>query len=422
MTDLPDQVRQLVASETLCDHCLGRCFARQGTGLTNEERGRALRVVLAMSEDREIEEPGSCSICRGGFETVGEWAARAAQRARGYEFQTYLCGTRLPSEIEEAERALWARRAIDPGQAEPLKQEFNREVGRRFGQLLASQGRDVRVDFQEPEIALLIDLERDQLDMTVNPLFLYGRYRKLVRGIPQTKWPCRRCRGRGCPECAYTGKQYPESVEELIAGPVIEATGGEGHAFHGAGREDVDARMLGTGRPFVLEIAAPRRRRLDPRSLEQEINARGRSKVEVSRLRRVKRRAVSAVKALDAEKSYRARVTFDMPVAQAKLDEVLESLVGEIRQRTPERVAHRRTDRVRVRRVYEIRGELVGDEEAMIEARCDGGLYVKELFSGDDGRTRPSVAERLGVGARVVELDVLGIHGDLDLSQDMTDR
>jgi tRNA pseudouridine synthase 10 len=41
--------------------------------------------------------------------------------------------------------------------------------------------------------------------------------------------------------------------------------------------------------------------------------------------------------------------------------------------------------------------------------RCQGGLYVKELISGDDGRTKPSVSEVLGAGARCLELDVISV-------------
>ena len=35
-----------IASRGLCDHCLGRQFARVSTGMTNEERGAILRKAL----------------------------------------------------------------------------------------------------------------------------------------------------------------------------------------------------------------------------------------------------------------------------------------------------------------------------------------------------------------------------------------
>jgi len=44
------------------------------------------------------------------------------------------------------------------------------------------------------------------------------------------------------------------------------------------------------------------------------------------------------------------------------------------------------------------------------EVRTESGAYIKELISGDGGRTRPSVAEILGVDARCEALDVLHIH------------
>jgi tRNA pseudouridine synthase 10 len=277
---------------------------------------------------------------------------------------------------------------------------------------LAAEGRDVEVDFQDPEIVLLLDLERDELELKVNPLFIYGRYRKVVRGIPQTKWPCGRCRGRGCPECDYTGKQYPESVEELIARPIIEVTQGEGHALHGAGREDIDALMLGRGRPFILEIRAPRRRSLDLRALEDEINNRTGGKVEVSGLRFARRKLVEEIKGMEAQKTYRAKVAFERPISRGELGEALPKLVGEISQRTPRRVSHRRADLVRTRRVFAIKGKLFSPQEASLELVCEGGLYVKELISGDEGRTQPSLAGLLRVAARVVELDVVEVRGD----------
>jgi len=56
-------------------------------------------------------------------------------------------------------------------------------------------------------------------------------------------------------KCGGTGKMYPESVEELSSKPLLEAADGESTSFHASGREDIDARMLGTGRPFVIEVS-----------------------------------------------------------------------------------------------------------------------------------------------------------------------
>ena len=43
---------------------------------------------------------------------------------------------------------------------------------------------------------------------------------------------------------------------------------------------------------------------------------------------------------------------------------------------------------------------------------CDGGLYIKELISGDDGRTKPSVSSILNKNCICKELDVLKVHDE----------
>ena len=416
MDDLLRDARGIITGEELCDRCLGRCFAKRGTRLTNPERGRALRVALAMIDDHAPISPEECPLCRGMFRSVDAWADRAAKAVRDVEFDTYLFGTHVPTAVARAEDDLWRRCGLTRGQAEPVKQEFNREVGRAFERKLTENERNVTVDFNEPQVVCFVDFPNEQLQLTIHSLFVYGRYRKLVRGIPQTRWPCKRCRGRGCRHCDHTGKQYPESVEELIARPMVKAAHGEGHALHGAGREDIDARMLGDGRPFVLEINAPKVRRLDLEKLQTEINAQAAEKIEVQGLTNATRHTVCEVKELEARKRYRAWVAFSDVVSADDLQRAVESLSGaDISQRTPTRVSHRRADLVRRRRVHELSAELTDEREAIVELLGDGGLYVKEFISGDDGRSTPSLTEELGVEARVTALDVLEVEAQVSV-------
>jgi len=230
----------------------------------------------------------------------------------------------------------------------------------------------------------------------VASLFIRGRYRKLVRGIPQTRWPCRQCRGRGCPRCQGTGRMYQESVDELIRPAVMEAAAAEDTVFHGAGREDIDARMLGSGRPFIVEAVRPRIRTIDLPALQEEINRRAGGRVEVLDIAPATADMVERLKEAAFVKTYSALVRLGGDVGEEKLKSVLTELVGPVDQRTPARVSHRRADKLRVRKVYsadllEIAGRMV-----RINIKGDSGLYIKELISGDGGRTRPSLSEASG--------------------------
>ena len=49
--ELLESARAVLAEGPVCDACLGRVFAEWSHGLANAERGRALRVTLAMLDD-----------------------------------------------------------------------------------------------------------------------------------------------------------------------------------------------------------------------------------------------------------------------------------------------------------------------------------------------------------------------------------
>jgi tRNA pseudouridine synthase 10 len=432
--DLEEEIlqtaRRIVKLGPICDSCLGRQFAMLSTGLSNAERGRALKTVLAMQassvQDTELLEElakssrcarlalgregddATCWVCLGEMspDNLERWAEKAADAVSGLEHSTFLVGTRMSGLLAENEELLTA----DGGSthAEPMKSELNREVGKLVAKKTGKQ-----VDFQRPEITVQLNLEHREIDLQIASIFLRGRYRKLVRGIPQTRWPCRECRGKGCPRCHGTGRMYPESVDELIRPAVLEATGAEDTVFHGAGREDIDARMLGSGRPFVVEATRPRVRLLDVARLEREINRSSVGKVEVLELGLSRSEEVEQLKSSALEKTYAALISFAEDVSEEKLKSVLNSLKGSVDQRTPTRVSHRRADKHRERKVYSADLVESSGRSARIIIRGDSGLYIKELISGDGGRTEPSLAGILGVDAVVVELDVLDVGGRL---------
>lgn len=427
MTILED-ARRVIDNGPVCDACLGRCFADRSFGLTNDERGHSLRVSVALEDDEPFEAPDEeCWVCEGESDRFDEWAETVADALEGWNFETYQVGTRAPPLVEENEVLLRESAELPEDAGELFKSEFNREVGKRVGVLTETE-----VDFERPDVLALLnveagddeDLSSHAVDVQINSAFLYGRYKKLERDIPQTEWPCRECGGSGkqlaegggeedCDYCGGSGYLYDESVEELTRPPVLEAMDGEEALFHGAGREDVDALMLETGRPFVLEIKRPRTREVDPEALQAEINEFADGKAEVTDLAVARHDMVERVKELDASKTYRMDVEFDADVTEEELQDAISELSGAtIEQDTPQRVDHRRASKTRIREAYDVTGELTDSSHAELEIHGEGGLYIKELVSSDEGRTDPSLAGLLGVDAVVTALDVLAVEGE----------
>jgi tRNA pseudouridine synthase 10 len=428
--DVLEISKKILHEGPVCDNCLGRQFAKLSTGLSNRERGQALKLALALEGDliyktenndsllRELAlcsafgrktlgvggEDEQCWVCLDQFKKLDEWADKAAKALESLEYSTFLVGTKVSGLLSENEEMLWAE--VGTAYAEQLKTELNREVGKRIAEKVQKD-----VDFENPDITITLDLAKNKLELQVRSVYILGRYRKLVRGIPQTRWPCRKCKGRGCERCNFTGKQYQESVDELIRGPVIEAFQAIDTAFHGSGREDIDALMLGNGRPFVVEAKSPERRSTDLEALMRNINEKAAGKVEVRELSFTGKDMIETLKSSKADKTYKLKVTFKEPVSEEKLKSSLEALNGvEISQQTPRRVVHRRADLVRKRHVNDIKlDELTDEGYAYITVNCEGGLYVKELVSGDEGRTKPNLSELLGIPALVEDLDVVNV-------------
>jgi len=435
-----EKALKMLEKHSLCDHCLGRQFAFLGHGLENDERGKAIKNVLLMEAQaflRTKSDEGlrilkilttngfcenaaevlrkmgkhltkkvakTCFLCENSFEMIDDLAKEAVKKLGEYEYSSFLVGIELPVEVEEREDEFKARFDVEYG--ENIRLEFGRLLGKKIAAYSQKP-----VEYRKPDVVVLINPMTKEISVQVNPLYIAGRYKKLARGIPQSKWFCANCRGKGCEKCNWTGKRYPESVEELVSEPILKATGGTKTSFHASGREDVDARMLGEGRPFVIEIAQPKKRFLDLKQIEQAINDHAEGKVEVSGLRFVDKDYVRRLKrAESAQKEYRVTVEFEKEVTDEDLkllEEKLTSII--VKQRTPLRVLHRRADLTREKYIYEVKAKRLSPNRAELKVRCQGGLYVKELVTGDEGRTTPSVSDILGIKAKPIKLDVLKV-------------
>lgn len=390
----------------LCDHCLGRLFAHVGSGTTNQRRGEELRVL--MDQDRASRglppmKHERCWLCEEIFDQVPRFAEAVVSKLREVSYDNFLVGTRVDPAVQAREEELWS--LVGQEHAEPIKSELNREIGKL---VQAMNGKTV--EFKNPQVVALVDTRFAHVELDVAPLFIYGRYRKLSREIPQTKWPCRVCQGKGCARCGGTGKMYQTSVQEQIGDVLLPHAKAKEHFFHGMGREDIDALMLGTGRPFVIELSSPKERMLDLVHLQEEINRKAKGLVEVEQLRFSDRDEVRRIKDATPEKEYRVQVTIQGKVNKCKVDEVLRTFNRtRIVQRTPVRVAHRRADLKRERCiVYAVLEEFQG-ERMTLRLRTESGTYVKEFVHGDQGRTRPNLSEMLGVPCTVDTLDVIGV-------------
>ncbi|MEM5802179.1 MAG: tRNA pseudouridine(54/55) synthase Pus10 [Candidatus Aenigmatarchaeota archaeon] len=385
----------------LCNNCLGRAFGMLGHGLSNYERGEILRKFASELIKKEFKEPKVCEICNNFFkEKIDSLVHQIVKKVEKIEFDTFLIGTILSDELAKNEEKLFENIGIEF--VESIKSEINREVGKRVEKILRK-----KFDTKSPDLTLLIDLDTDNIKLQIRSLYVYGEYKKLVRGIPQSKWICGNCKGKGCVECEGRGKLYTTSVQEEIEKPLIKKTKAKKSAFHGSGREDIDVRNLGW-RPFVIELIKPIKRKINLEKIQREINKS--KKVKVRKLKLVDKYVIRKIKNERWDKTYLIVATFEKDIDRKKLKLLKNLMLEPISQKTPLRVLHRRPDKIRKRKVKSLSYKILSKKRLQLKIRAESGLYVKELITGDEGRTKPSVAEILDNKVKNLTMDVIKIH------------
>jgi len=427
-----EKSEDILYDNILCDSCLGRQFALLGSGTTNRKRGNSIKFNLVLEGDRilneeedttlltnlaqffdfaretlkrrEAEEPAIkeevCDLCNGLMDSLDELACIVNDNLEDLEFNNFLIGSKLKQEIVNKEERIWTEYGIN--YSESIKSEINREIGKRVESMLSKE-----VEFQNPEVVAIVNTDTESVEININPIYIYGRYKKLERGLPQTEWFCHVCRGEGCMRCDGSGYLYNESVEQIISKPAIELTKGEESVFHGAGREDIDVRMLGNGRPFIIEIKEPKRRKLNLNELKNLINKKDDEKVKVDNLKIVDKNKVVELKQAEAPKTYMATISGDFD--ERDVEKIDTSKPINIKQETPSRIS-RRPEKVRDRSIHQMSVEELEKDSAVVKIKADAGTYMKEFIEGDYGKTKPSLSSILGKEVNCSELDVIQVH------------
>jgi len=289
------------------------------------------------------------------------------------------------------------------------------------------------------------------------PFYLGSCYTKTRRDVSQTPF-----------FVTENGKRLRlgvSSVEEQIL-PIIErycngistlnnnSKGGEvqfGMAkFHASGREDLDVRMIVpslasaeapakkiSGRPFVCEIidAFSMPSPLVLKSIVDDINhtqstntsspgqeegsaiSYGCNPMGVGIANSLRFVSPDSFKTLQSQTEDKVKhygclcwSKASLPDSDTKLNELLGSFPLELKQRTPLRVLHRRSNMIRERHVLTCSATRVDDHYFRLHLSTDAGTYVKEFVHGDLGRTIPSVSKLLGCKTDILELDCEGIQ------------
>ncbi|ELP86928.1 coiled-coil domain containing protein, putative, partial [Entamoeba invadens IP1] len=206
-------------------------------------------------------------------------------------------------------------------------------------------------------------------------IYVAGRYRKYSRQLSQSQW-------------IINGTLiHDHSISGEIGEVMKKYFKCDKYFLMASGREDVDVRMLGNGRPFVMELHNPRKVALSEEEyiqMQKEINQS--PAVQVMHLQLVSNKDTEIIK--NGERSKRKKYLAFIWAEQMKPLK-MDNLV--IHQKTPIRVLHRRSLLTRDRTIYTLKLNPIDDHFGLLELETEAGTYIKEFVHGDLGRTNPNI-------------------------------
>lgn len=352
---------EAVQKYCLCETCLQRQGGRPG--------------------DFGIARDDECFICLGLVRSMDVIVAKTVKEARQYEFGTFAIGLTMPEGVQEREDEL--RSTMRLKGRETIKVQLSSLIATEVSRIIRK-----RVYKARPDLTLIADLSTIQVKVFSRPLFFYGRYTKPM-GVAQRREWCPACRGKGCERCKLTGFDPLPSVEGSVRRRLSDC-GSDSMTFTWIGSEDRESEVLPPGRPFVVEIKNPVKRKL-PKRFAVRFKG-GQVRVNGGRILPSKPRRLP---------SFRFRTRIFARTSTPVKEDSLKELRSRFKDATVR--FNRPYDKPTLKKVHRVNAKVKG-RSLVIDAELDGGLPVKRFVSGD--LVSPSVSEVLKTEVSCRKFDI----------------
>ena len=326
-----------------------------------------------------------CYICRGLMDNLGAIANSILAAVKGFEFDTFLIGATLSTQLYEREDTMRARLKIRG--RESIKHYLTRELGMRLSRLTQKQ-----VEYGKPDITITLTVDKENnvnVAVISRPLTFAGVYIKKSRGLPQKQDRCASCGGKGCNSCNYSGLSGYDSVEGIIANDLVQITGGQTPKFTWMGSEDYSSLVLGSGRPFYVRIFNPKKRKLKNKTIKG-----------------------NGIKAM-------LNVINDIPVVQPRFtvktkihirceNALTKKILKKLNSLSGSKVSFENKSKIGIKSIYSVHVRQLDSNQFTLTIVADGGLMIKQLVGGEE-YMKPNISEVLGTKCKCLVFDILDV-------------
>ncbi len=325
-----------------------------------------------------------CYICKDVFETLDSILAGIYEKIIPLDFKTFNLGLTLKNSYLERDDYLKSKFKIRG--IENIKFSISNELAKKISKKTKS-----RKNTEKPDIFLQINLKDESCTISSKPIFVYGRYNKKIRNMPQKLKSCEKCAGLGCHNCNFTGLQNIESVEEKISCFFKEKFDSKQVQINWIGGEDQSSLVLGNGRPFFAKIINPKKRN---RLLRKSSNL---DPVFLSELRKL---SVQPKGSIPFKSEVSITVDTKNLVSSSKLKKLSFLKNAEI-------INYSKDKKNTPKRIYNIHYKKLGKTSFLLDLLVDGGIPIKSFVQ--NSVLTPNISELLENQCSCKKLDFKNI-------------
>lgn len=366
----------ILQKHDLCEHCLGRLFAKNLGLSSNKLLGKKLKQNKNMKK--------KCYVCKNLFENLDFFLKSMLKASSNYSFSTFSVGALIKPSIVDRDdyiRSNFKLKGIDS-----VKTDLTRELGKSF-----SRKTRKKIDFSDPDVTFTVNLKDDSCQIRAKSLVLFGKYVKKIRNISQKQKPCTNCSGKGCRTCEFHGIAEFHSIEGVISKFLFTSLGGTTAKFTWIGGEDKSSLVLGSGRPFFVKLNNPFNRSLSSASFSSR-------SVEIKNLRVVSKTPSSPIKFISTVKT----VISSENVLDSNSLRRLKSLV------ISPAIIYENNGKRTEKKIYSIKYSKKSNHELILLLKAEGGLPIKRFVSSEN--VSPGVSQILENPSMCKEFDFLEIE------------
>ena len=359
-----DTISKILKSHDLCEYCAGRMVSKLVGKPSSKFLGKKYLKKFNKLHGKK------CYICKNIFDNLDTMLFAIIEQSSTYDFKTYNLGIILKPSFLERDDYLKSKYKIKG--IENIKFNIATELSKK----ISKQTNSKRI-IDDPELVIQVNFKSESCTLQAKHMFVYGRYNKKIRKLPQKQGRCSSCNGIGCHNCNFKGIENIVSIEGKISNFFIEKFNANQVKINWIGGEDQSSLVLGNGRPFFTKILDPKRRN---HILRKSSDLDG---VNLSELQKISLPPKGSI-------PFKSEVSITIDTEKLILSNQLKKLknlenikikdVSRNKKNTP-------------KRIYKINYKKLGKTSFILDLIVDGGIDIKSFIQNSN--VTPNVSELL---------------------------